>query len=112
MDDYTKYEERPRAKTQVQRLDQIVDVPHFSKSHLSIMIQAADTVAYIVTRHLLLNSYKKSEKFNGESKQISGWFNRIKEMMIERFHLSPTGKDGSIEYYRELEPKDWKLLLK
>ena len=112
LDDYTGYAEKPRAKTQAQRLDQIVDVPHFSKSHLSIMIQTADVVAYIVTRHILLHSYGHAEKFPGETKQIGGWFDRIKKMMIERSHLSPPGKGGSIEYYRDLEPKDWNLLLK
>lgn len=112
LDDYTEYVIKPRAKTQAKRLDQIVDVPHFSKSHLSIMIQTADVVAYIVTRHVLLNSYGRPEKFKGETKQIGGWFDQIKKMMIESAHLSPPGQGVSIEYYRKLEPEDWKVLLK
>lgn len=70
-DGYTGYVPKPRSKNQPQRLDQIIDVPHFSKSHLSVLIQLADWVAFIVNCYLLLTIYEDDEKYDGELDKIS-----------------------------------------
>ncbi len=65
-DGYTGYKPKPRAKNQDPRLNEIIDVPHFSKSHLTVLIQLADWIAFIVNTYLLLKVYGHTEKYPGE----------------------------------------------
>jgi len=49
-DDYYGYSPKPRARVQPARLDTIVDVPFFSKSNTSVLIQVADMVAFVANQ--------------------------------------------------------------
>src|SRR5690606_32809074 len=73
-DSYTGYKPRPKAKMQELRLDQIIDVPHFSKSHLAVLIQVADLASFIINSYLRLTCYAESEKYVGELAKMKAWF--------------------------------------
>ncbi len=106
-DGYTGYIPKPRSKTQPQRLDQIIDVPHFSKSNLSVLIQLADWIAFIVNRYLLIKAYGHPEKYHGEIKKISKWYKRIGKNLITHTAIDPPGKDNLCIYYRNIRPHGW-----
>ncbi len=106
-DGYTGYKPKLRAKTQPQRLDQIIDVPHFSKSHLSVLIQLADWIAFIVNCYLLLTVYKNDEKYDGELDKISDWYERIGESLVTHTAIDPPGKDELCVYFNEIRPEGW-----
>lgn len=106
-DGYTGYTPKPRAKVQPQRLNQIIDAPHFSKSHLSVLIQLADWIAFIVNRYLLLTAYKNAEKYDGELDKISSWYERIGKSLITHTAINPRGKDELCVYFKEIRPNGW-----
>ena len=106
-DSYTGYKPKPRAKKQPQRLDQIIDVPHFSKSHLSVLIQIADWVAFIVNKYLFLTTYGEEEKYEGELEKITRWYLTIGESKIPHTHIDPPGKDFICKFFRTLRPENW-----
>ncbi len=106
-DGYTGYLSKPRSKNQPQRLDQIIDVPHFSKSHLSVLIQLADWVAFVVNCYLLLTAYEYDEKYDGELDKISSWYGRIGESLVTHTAIDPPGKDDLCRYFRNIRPNGW-----
>jgi hypothetical protein len=106
-DPYTGYKEKPRAKNQVQRLNQIIDVPHFSKSHLSVMIQIADWVAFVVNKYLLLTCYGEKEKYDGELDKITRWYETIGECKVTHTAIDPPGNDFICSFFRDLRPDNW-----
>lgn len=106
-DGYTGYKPSPRAKTQPQRLDQIIDIPHFSKSHLSVLIQVADFAAYIVNRYLLLTSYKLSEDYNGEKNKIKKWYRSIGSNLVKHTSIDAPSDDKLCCYFRDIRPAGW-----
>jgi hypothetical protein len=103
-DEYTKYAAKRNGPP---RLDQIVDVPHFSKSHLSVLIQLADCVAFVVNCYLLLAVCGHKEKYNGELKVITDWYSRIGEAAVPAAAIDPPGKEGLCGYYKEIRPSGW-----
>jgi len=105
-DGYTCYSPRPRAKS-TPRFDQIVDIPHFSKSHLAVLIQLADVAAYIVNRYICTLSYEAGEEYEGEKTKISKWCGMIRKNMILHTSIDPPGKDEFCEFFREIRPKGW-----
>ncbi len=106
-DGYTGYKPKPRSRIQPQRLDQIIDIPHFSKSHLSVLIQVADFAAYIVNRYLLLTCYGLSETYKGEQNKIETWYWTIGSNLITHTSIDAPGKDQLCCYFREIRPNGW-----
>ena len=105
-DGYTGYKKPPRAKA-LPRLDQIVDIPHFSKSHLAVLIQIADMAAFITNRYIDLCLAGGNEKYLGEKNKIKKWYATIKSSMIKPSSINPKGNDKLIKFYSELRPNGW-----
>src|SRR5690606_15046572 len=90
------------------RLDQIIDVPHFSKSHLAVLIQVADLASFIISSYLRLTCYAESEKYVGELAKMKAWFQRIGESRIPHTATDPPGKSMLCSYFREeIRPPGW-----
>ena len=89
------------------RLDQVIDVPHFSKSHLAVLIQLADWAAFIVARYLLLTSYGNKESYKKEKDKIENWYTKIGENLIPPTCIDVSGKDPLCTYFREIRPNGW-----
>lgn len=107
-DTFTKYVVPPRKKPDP-RFDQIVDIPHFSKSHMTVIIQIADIAAYVVNRHLQIENSIGSKPRNGEQEKISSWYSLIGKNMINHTSIDPPGKDDElIDFYRDIRPFSWK----
>ena len=106
-DGYTGYKERPRAAEQPDRLDQLIDVPYFSKSHLTVLIQLADWAAFVVCRYLNLKVYKQSERYKGEFNKIEAWYKQINQCLITHTCIDPPGKDSLVVFFRDLRPPGW-----
>ncbi len=105
-DGYTCYKSRPRAKSPP-RFDQIVDIPHFSKSHLTVLIQLADVAAYIVNRYICMTSYDMPEEYDGETSKFANWYKMIGKNTIDHTSIDPPGKDSLCEFYRKVRPPSW-----
>lgn len=105
-DGYTCYSPRPKAKSPP-RFDQIVDIPHFSKSHLAVLIQLADVAAYIVNRYICILSYGAKEEYDGETNKISRWCEMIRRNMISHTSIDPPREYDLCEFFRTIRPKDW-----
>jgi hypothetical protein len=107
-DGFTDYRPRPRAKQQARRLDQIIDVPFFSKSHLATMIQVADWAAFVVNQHLQLSVYGRAEKYVGEREKLERWYRGIEANAVPSAATAPTGSDVLRRYYRaDIRPNKW-----
>jgi hypothetical protein len=89
-------------------LDQIIDVPHFSKSHLAVVIQIADWAAFVVNAYLRLAIYGEPERYGGERGKLASWYQRIQARMVSRPAVQPPGDDPLCELYREkIRPPGW-----
>ncbi|MEC3966464.1 DUF3800 domain-containing protein [Flagellimonas halotolerans] len=106
-DGFTGHTVPPRAKIKPPRLGEIIDVPFFSKSHLSPAIQLADIVAFIVNRYLLLTVFGKPESYAGELKVIEGFYELIGKQRIRNSSLYPKSKDDLTLLLKELQPTGW-----
>lgn len=106
-DAYTRYVIRPRVRSPERRFNQIVDVPHFSKSHLSMLIQIADWAAFIVAQYLHLATYGFPEKYPGELMVLKAWYEMVGRDAITHTCVEPPGSDPTCTYYRELRPNGW-----
>ena len=106
-DSYTGYKTKPRARIQPRRLNQIIDIPFFSKSHLAALIQPADFTVYIATRYLLLKAYGFKEKYDGESEKIETLYSKIMGNLIKPTSIDPPGMDGLCQFYRDVRPSNW-----
>lgn len=94
-------------KGKVPRLGEVIDIPFFSKSHKSVVIQIADLVAYIVNRYLLLTVYRKLESYTDELKVIWKWYSIIKDDLVVHSHINPPGTDALSIFYRDVRPEGW-----
>lgn len=106
-DGYTGFTPKSRAKTRPPRLNQIVDIPHFSKSHLAILIQVADLAAYVVNRCLCLEVYGHDESYPGEREKVRGWMAQISGNLLSHTATDPPGKDTVVEFFRRIRPNRW-----
>jgi hypothetical protein len=107
-DRYTGFQDKPRAKERPQRLDQVIDVPYFSKSHLSVLIQLADWAAFVTNRYLLIQVYGSPERYAGEAKKIRSWYEEIGDCLITRTCIDPPGTgDTLIDFYSSVRPDGW-----
>ena len=105
-DAYTGYKAPPRAKAPP-RLDQIVDIPHFSKSHKAVLIQIADIAGYAVNRSIAIESGAIPEKYPGEATKIDEWVSIVAKSMISPSSIDPPGKDDLCQFYRSIRPSPW-----
>jgi len=105
-DGFTGYSPQRRGKSPP-RFDQIVDVPHFSKSHLSVLIQLADLVAHVVNKHLLVTTYGFPEAYHGEAAKMATWYRDIAAGMAKHTSIDAPGKQEINQFYRGLRPKNW-----
>jgi len=95
-------------KTMTPRLDQIIDVPHFARSHQAVLIQIADWAAYVLQAHLVLSSYGGEEKYAGEAAKLGGWAQKIVSAAISRRATCPKGKDPLSSFFNsEVRPQGW-----
>lgn len=108
-DEYVLYKPKPRAKKQPERLDQIIDVPHFTKSHLALPVQLADAVAFIVRRHLEITEYEFAQRYESEDQQIADWYKKVAECMIKHTSIDPPIKDNDplCNFYKDVRPGNW-----
>lgn len=104
-DTYTSYEEKKSA-SHPPRLNQIVDVPHFSKSHMSVLIQIADIAAFVVNRYIDLWIILSQEKYSGEKERILGWYQILSKGLVKPTSIDPPG-NGVCEFYRNIRPSGW-----
>lgn len=58
------------------RLEQIIDVPHFVDSKHVGLIQVADLLAFFLRRHLEIESGKVPARYEGEGEKVSAWIER------------------------------------
>lgn len=105
-DGYTGYKGQNR-KTPLPRLNEIIDAPFYSRSHLSKMIQIADLVAFIAYRYLLLKVYSSEESYTNELVQIEDWFRKIETYSIPTVNINPPSIDELCTFYREVRPPGW-----
>jgi hypothetical protein len=106
-DGFTGYVYKPKSKNNPPRLGEVVDVPFFSKSHLSKAIQLADLAAFVVNKYLLLTVYGQAEKFPGELELITKWYLIIGEQRITHTHVNPKACDDLTTFYHEIRPDGW-----
>ena len=102
-DTYTSYD----VKKEGERLNQIIDVPLFSKSHLATITQLADLGAFITRKYIELTVYRFEEKYDGELGKITNWYQRLGERKIKHTALNPKANDPLCEYYHLIRPDGW-----
>jgi hypothetical protein len=105
-DGFTAYRSST-AKGTPRRFYQIVDIPHFSKSHLSVLIQLADLAAYVVNRHLLLTAYGSQEDYAGEAAKIRVWYHEVGKALVTHTSIDAPGQSAIAAFYRSIRPKGW-----
>lgn len=107
-DGYTGFKPKPNVKQPPVRFDQIIDVPHFSKSHLAAMIQIADWAAFVIARVLALRVYNESESYQGELSKLDPWYQGIQSLSVEHTAMQRSGADPLCRLYREeIAPNGW-----
>lgn len=104
---YTGYTFNKRKAYNPPRLDQVFDIPYFSPSHGSVMIQVADWVAFVVNKYLLLSAYDHPEKFEGEREQVTRWYGIIGKCVVKHTALDPSTKDQTCTFFKEVRPAGW-----
>lgn len=104
-DGYTKHLFSGRGK-KPPRLDQTLDVPHFSKSHLTVLIQVTDIGAFVVNRYIALCS-GFSESYLGEREKVEYWYRLMAENMLNHTSIDPPGEDKLCTFYRGIRPSGW-----
>ena len=106
-DGYTGYVYKPKSKSNPPRLEELVDVPFFSKSHQSKAIQLADLAAFVVNKYLLLTVYGQPEKFPGELELITKWYSIIGAQRVSHTHVNPKACDELTAFYHDVRPDGW-----
>lgn len=103
--------EIPKSKkkqAELERLCQIVDIPFFSKSEHSQLIQIADLVAFVVSRYIQLKSFGVAPAFEDELTVIEEFYIGVKGSLIPAAHINPPVKsDPLAAFYQEIRPKGW-----
>lgn len=97
-----------KKQQEIERLCQIIDIPFFSKSEHSQLIQIADVVAYVVSRYIQLKSFGIQPSFDDELTVIEEFYLGIKESLIPPAHINPPIKgDPLAEFYLNIRPNGW-----
>lgn len=103
--------EIPKSKKKqadVERLCQIIDIPFFSKSEHSQLIQIADLVAFVVSRYIQLKSFGVAPAFDDEQAVIEEFYVGVKDSLVPAAHINPPVKgDPLAEFYQEIRPHGW-----
>lgn len=71
------------------RLDQIIDVPHFVNSSHVGLIQLADCFSYIFRRHLELQDGKAIENYAGEVAKVKTWIDKAMSRSLPSASMYP-----------------------
>ncbi|MBK7652436.1 MAG: DUF3800 domain-containing protein [Flammeovirgaceae bacterium] len=106
-DSFTGFVPKTKSKVEPKRLDQIIDIPYFSPSHLSILIQLADWAAFIINRYLLLSVYHVQESYEGEFVIIEKWYKLIGKSAISPGCIDAGGKNDLPLFYKSIRPDEW-----
>lgn len=97
-----------KGATTEERFCQIIDIPFFSKSEHSELIQIADIVAFVVARYIQLKSFSLRESFPGEKSFIEHLYKSIASMLIPSKHINPSVKDDALcQFYAQIRPPGW-----
>jgi hypothetical protein len=97
-----------KKQEEIERLCQIVDIPFFSKSEHSQLIQIADLVAFVVSRYIQLKSFNVVPAFADELTVIEEFYLGVKDSVVPAAHINPPSKGDSLAaFYQEIRPKGW-----
>jgi hypothetical protein len=97
-----------KRQAELERLCQIVDIPFFSKSEHSQLIQIADLVAFVVSRYIQLKSFGVSPAFEDELAVIEEFYVGVKDSLVKPVHINPPAKgDALTSFYQEIRPQGW-----
>jgi hypothetical protein len=97
-----------KKQEELERFCQIVDIPFFSKSEHSHLIQIADLVAYVVSRYIQLKSFGLEPAFEEELSVMEEFYVGVKDSLVPAAHINPPTKGDSLaSFYQEIRPIDW-----
>lgn len=97
-----------RKQAELERLCQIVDIPFFSKSEHSQLIQIADLVAFVVSRYIQLKSFGVAPAFEDELAVIEDFYVGVKDSLVPAAHINPPAKGNPLAaFYQEIRPQGW-----
>jgi len=97
-----------RKQAVLERLCQIVDIPFFSKSEHSQLIQIADLVAFVVSRYIQLKTFGLQPAFDDEMQVIEEFYSGIKVSLVSASHINPPSKGDPLStFYQEIRPVGW-----
>jgi hypothetical protein len=87
------------------RMSQIIDTAYFVRSHHASFVQIADIVAFVVNRHVQLQS-GFAEAYEGERRKLEAWFAEfIAPMVVDKKHRIPNVKhDPLVALYKDVTP--------
>jgi hypothetical protein len=89
-----------------ERLDQIIDVPHFVDSKHVGLIQVADLVAFFLRRHLELASGCKKARYKGEEEKVETWIKKALKLGIPNsMTYLRKGRCDASEYFCGFKPE-------
>jgi len=91
-------------KNERYRLNQIIDTAYFVKSHHSTLAQVSDIVAFLFKTYTELQYKYKTESYNGETKKIEKWIDKIKNKFIRFSSVYPIKGTLFIEFLKEIKP--------
>ena len=97
-----------KKQNELERFCQIIDIPFFSKSEHSQLIQIADLVAYVVSRYIQLKSFEVTPAFEDEFEVIEEFYLGVKDSLIPASHINPPIKgDSLVQFYQDIRPQGW-----
>lgn len=97
-----------RKQAELERLCQIVDIPFFSKSQHSQLIQIADLVAFVVSRYIQLKAFQVQPAFDDEQEVIEEFYIGVKDSLVPAAHINPPIKGDPLSaFYQEIRPQGW-----
>lgn len=96
---FTQFEE-----SDGERLNQIIDIPFFSKSHLVTLIQLADVGAFITRKYYEIKILAINEKYDGELSKIEKWYKRICLRKVSKSIMTPAINEPLCKYYFSIRP--------
>ncbi len=89
-----------------ERLDQIVDVPHFVDSKHVGLIQVADLVAFFLRRHLEILSGKVKVRYPGEDVKVEAWISKALGLSIpSSMTYLQKGRCEASDYFCSFKPE-------
>jgi hypothetical protein len=88
------------------RLDQIIDVPHFVDSAHVGMIQLADCISYFLRRHIEIAEGALPLRYEGEDEIVAGWVEAVFERCVASSAMYPKkGRCDAAEFFFQLAPQ-------